>query len=347
MRVLVFGGNRYIGLNLVHELAAQGHDVTVLNSHAADLPDGVRRLHGDRHAPGVLAGVLGPLRDQFDAVFDNTSYNPDHLAPVIALFRGRVRHFVFTSSIAVYDWSDVLPVTETSAVAQLPDPQGYGGYGYDKVRCENLLADERRANGLPFTVLRVSHSLGPLSPLVTREPGTFRRIEEGRPLLLAGRTDAIAHFVHVRDAARAMVAVLGKDQAIGQTYNVAGSEFCSIAAYMRLMAEVVGKDAHIVEMPPGLPEGLHSPVGHWMEARRGSMIFSINAIRRDLGWEPQFGLHSGLADSYSWFQAGGHQRYAYDYAADEAILAEIEARAGGPATAAGSSDGVRMFTANP
>ena len=33
MKVLVMGGNRYIGLQLVHELIEQGHDVTVLNSH--------------------------------------------------------------------------------------------------------------------------------------------------------------------------------------------------------------------------------------------------------------------------------------------------------------------------
>ena len=51
MRTLVLGGNRYIGLELVFELARQGHEVTVLNSHEAPLPDGARRLHGDRQQP--------------------------------------------------------------------------------------------------------------------------------------------------------------------------------------------------------------------------------------------------------------------------------------------------------
>ena len=343
MRVLVFGGNRYIGLNLVHELAERGHEVTVLNSHPAALPEGVARLHGNRHDPGVLENVLGPLRDSFDAVFDNTAYNPDQLAPTVELFRGRVKHFVFTSSIAAYRWADVLPVTEDAALADKPDPIFYGGYGYDKVRCEALLERERRANGLPYTVMRISHSLGPMSPLVTREPGTFRRLEEGRPLLLAGKTEAIVHFIHVRDAARALASVLGNERAAGQIYNIAGSDYCSIASYMRLMGEAVGVEARLVAMPNGLPGEMRSPVGHWLEARHGSMIFSIEKARRELGWEPQFNLRSGLADSYRWISEEGRSRDEYDFTADDAILAEIARR--GEDAQSGEADGVRIFEA--
>ena len=48
MRVLVMGGNRYIGLHLVLELARRGHEVTVMNSHVVATARGRRRLHGDR-----------------------------------------------------------------------------------------------------------------------------------------------------------------------------------------------------------------------------------------------------------------------------------------------------------
>ena len=87
------GGNRYIGLNLVFELARQGHDVTVMNSHEAPMPEGARRLHGDRQQPGVITEVLGPHRDEFDAVFDNTAYHVKDLEPMVELFAGRVQHF--------------------------------------------------------------------------------------------------------------------------------------------------------------------------------------------------------------------------------------------------------------
>ena len=341
MRVLVLGGNRYIGLQLVFELARQGHEVTVFNSHAAALPEGARRIHGDRHAPGVIETALGPLRDTFDAIFDNTAYTPEQLSRTIALFRRRVKHFVFTSSIAVYRWADALPVTEEEAVAEAPDERFYGSYGYDKVRCEAVLAREHVENGLPFTVLRVAHSLGPMSPVASREPGAFKRLEEGRPLLLAGRTEAIVHFVHVLDAARAMAAVLGKERAVGRTYNVAGADYCSIATYMRLMAATVGVSADIRTMPAGLPGAMRSPVVHWLEARHGSMIFSIERAKVELGWTPRFTLRSGLADSYRWFREEGRGRYAYDFSPDEAILTEMARR--DPNAPADATDGVRLF----
>ena len=139
MRVLVLGGNRYIGLHLVFELARRGHEVTVLNSHEAPLPPGARRLHGDRQQPGVLETVLGPLRDEFDAVFDNTSYTPKDVRALVELFRGRVRHFVFTSSTAVYRRSLVQPILESFRRHDPRDEDPRKAYGVGKVQIEDLL----------------------------------------------------------------------------------------------------------------------------------------------------------------------------------------------------------------
>ena len=79
---------------------------------------------------------------------------------------------------------------------------------------------------------------------------------------------------------------------------------------------------------------MRSPIVHWLEASRGSMIISIDKARTELGWEPRMTLAEGLADSYRWFREGGRERYEYDFSADEEILAEI-ARRGGPAQTEG------------
>lgn len=336
MKVLVMGGNRYIGLQLVEELVEQGHDVTVFNSHEAALPPSVRRIYGRRHEPGELHRLLTPLRDSFDAVFDNTAYVPEHLEEMVALFARRVRHYVFTSSIAVYELALAQPIDESGTVGRDAQTALYGAYAVGKVACEERLARAAQETGLPWTALRVAHTCGPMSPAVTREPGTFRRLELGRPLLVAGKVESMVHFIHTRDAARALCAVLGKDHAAGQVYNVAGKQFSSIASYMRLMAEAVGVTPEIIEMPDDLPAAMRSPIVHWLEASRGSMVFSIDKAWAELGWEPRLSLAEGLADSYRWFRDGGRERYEYDFAADDEILAEL-ARRGDTSGAKGSA----------
>src|SRR3954470_3334601 len=195
MRALVTGGNRYIGLHLLHELVARGHDVTVVNSHEADIPPGVRRIHCDRRIPGAIVEALGPHRDEFDVVFDNTAYDVADLEPMVELFRGNVGQLVFTSSVAVYKRSFIQPVTESHATHRADDEDPRKAYGVGKVRCEQYLLG---MDNLHATSLRVTHTIGPKSPLVTREPIFFRRLELNRPILLPGDGFPFVHLVHVQ-----------------------------------------------------------------------------------------------------------------------------------------------------
>lgn len=325
MRVLVLGGNRYIGLQLVFELARRGHEVTVFNSHPAALPEGVRRLHGDRRQPGVIEEILTPHRDEFDAVFDNTSYQVADMQPLVELFRGRLKHYVFTSSIAVYLQSDVQPIAEDSPVSAEDAVSLYASYGSGKVRCERFLRAEYERNGFPATTLRVSHTCGPNSPLATREPGFFARLEAGRPILIPGDGMPFVHMVHVQDVARAMCAIPGSQRAAGQVYNVAGLEFSSIVGYIRLMARVVGVEPRLTHVAAEIARGLQMPVVHWREWALGGMVFSIEKAQRELGWQPQLGLQSALEDAYRWFITEGRERYSFDFSQDDAIIARLRA----------------------
>ena len=323
MRVLVTGGNRYIGLSLVRTLAKQGHDVTVFNSHEADLPAGVRRIHGDRRIPGVLHDTLAPYRDSFDAIFDNTAYGPSDLEPMLALFSGRVQHFVFTSSSAVYRRSLVHPVTESFSTHAPDDPAPAKSYGVGKVQCENFLLEQHRTNGFPATVLRVGHTIGPRSPLATRDPIYFARLETQRPILIPGDGFAFLHLIHIDDVASLMASVLGNPKAAGQTYNVSGSEVASLLNCVRVMGRVVGVEPNIVHVPMSIAKSLHRPLVHWGEGIMGGAVFSAEKAQRELGWRPKFGLESGYRDSYEWFADGGRSNYEFDFSFDDEILAKL------------------------
>lgn len=323
MRVLVTGGNRYIGRHVVEELARRGHEVTVFNSHESPLPKGVRRLHGDRRIPGVIEEVLTPVRDEFDAVLDNTSYQTTDVTPMVELFRGRVEHYVFTSSTAVYLWSEVQPVTEESVVSDDETVNPSRAYGAGKVRCERLLMEEYRTNGFPATSLRVGHTLGPHSPL-PREHNYFARLEAGRPILVPGDGMPFVHLVHVDDVAGAMCAAIESPNSAGQIYNVNGGQFASIGNYLRLMGRVVGVEPELVFIPRDIAKAIRPPILHWAEWYRGGVVFSIDKARRELGWEPKFGLEDGLRDSYRWFHEEGRNSYEFDYTQDDQVLASLK-----------------------
>lgn len=322
MRALVLGGNRYIGLQLVFELARQGHQVTLLNSHVAPMPHGARRLHGDRQQPGVLGRVLKDHRDDFDIVYDNTAYQVKDLEPLVELFRGRVQHFVFTSSVAVYKRSLIQPVVETAATHATDDPDPRKAYGIGKIQCERYLVGEYERDGFPATSLRVTHTIGPNSPL-PREHAIFARMQQGRPILIPGEGFPFVHLIHVADVARLMVSIAGNPHAIGQTYNVAGPEISSVFGCVRLMGRAVGLAPDIIHVPMDIARRAHPPLLHWGEALTGGATFSVEAARRDLDWTPRFGLEAAYRDAFAWFQAEGRDRYEMDFSADDEVLARM------------------------
>ena len=95
MKILVIGGTRNLGHNLVHKLVNLGHRVTVFNrgkTHDA-LPETVERLRGDRTDPAQLTRALQGR--SFDVVVDNALYKGAEVEPVVRLFAKIVRAVYF------------------------------------------------------------------------------------------------------------------------------------------------------------------------------------------------------------------------------------------------------------
>lgn len=323
MRVLVTGGNRYIGLDLVFELARRGHDVTVINSHVAPLPDGARRIHADRRLAGAFEAALTGHRDDFDVVFDNTAYVPGDLEPMIELFRDRIGQYVFTSSQAVYRRSFVQPLREHFRRHRADDTDPRKAYGVGKVQCEDLLIGEHGRSGFPATCLRVGHTLGPRSPQPTRDPAFFARLEAGRPILIPGAGFAALQLVHIADVASLMASLIGNDRVVGEAYNVSGNEITTIVGVVHLIARAMGVQPRIVEVPMELARRQRPPLVHWGEAVAGTALLSIDKALGDIDWMPRFGIEDGYADSYAWYLREGRDRYTFDFTADDAVLAQL------------------------
>ena len=326
MRALVTGGNRYIGLHLLQELVRRGHDVTVVNSHEADIPPEVRRIHCDRRVPGALTEAL-------DAACATTSTSSTTTRPttsptcepMVELFAGRVQHFVFTSSSAVYRRSFVQPIAETFRTHAADDDDPRKSYGVGKVRCEQYLLGEHAATGLPATVLRVAHTLGPMSPLASRDPIFFARLEAGRPILLPGEGFPFVHLVHVADVAALMASIAGNDRAPGRSTTSPGREITSIRG--AVADDGQGRRRRARDRQRAARHRPHAAARRSCTgARASSAGWCSRSTRRSTTstGQPQYGVEDGYRHSYEWFVDGGRDHYEFDFSADHAVLERLD-----------------------
>jgi len=101
-KILVLGGTRFFGRNLVERLLEQGHHVTILTRGQSGNPfkGKAEHLTADRKNPDELAQAVKGRT--FDLVYDNICYTPNDAYDICKIFKGNIGKLVFTSSLAVY-----------------------------------------------------------------------------------------------------------------------------------------------------------------------------------------------------------------------------------------------------
>jgi nucleoside-diphosphate-sugar epimerase len=101
MRVLVIGGTRFVGYQLVWRLLAGGHTVTLLNRGSLSDPFGARveRLRGDRTTADFARLLKGR---SYDAAIDFAAYLAADAEGVVQVLGDAVGHYVVISTGQVY-----------------------------------------------------------------------------------------------------------------------------------------------------------------------------------------------------------------------------------------------------
>ena len=269
MRMLVIGGTRFVGYQLVWRLLAAGHQVTLLNRGNMPDPFGsrVERVQLDRTSPAFAEQLA---RRSFDAAVDFAGYTGDDARQVVqVLGGGHVGHYVFISTGQVYLVREGCPrpSRETDydgplmpAPADDPYDLEEWRYGAQKREAEDVLAAAWSADHFPVTRLRL--------PMVSGERDHFRRIEsylwrilDGGPVILPDGGAQITRHVYGGSVVKAIAALLGNPATFGQVYNLAQDETPTLAALVSMLAETLGAPARLLPVDSSvlLAEQLNPP----------------------------------------------------------------------------------------
>lgn len=318
MRVLVVGGTEFIGLHLVRALLRDGREVVALNRgrRPERLPAGVRTIVCDRKDHAALGRALAGER--VDALVDVT-YAPttgEDVEALLAALEGRAGHAVFVSTGRVYDHARPIPFDEDT-----PCSLYWGEYARHKLAGEEALLRRAREQGLPATIVRPTHVLGPLN---TRNNETFflDRLLRDRPVLVPGPGGWLRQFGHVEDLADAISALLGVVRAFGQAYNVTGEEAITQVGLVELIGEVAGRPVRLVPCAPRTADGRAVPFGQNL-LYDCHAVYTTTKLRAQLGIRPRYSLASGLAHTLRWYLEQGLDRRELDFALEDEVLRTV------------------------
>jgi nucleoside-diphosphate-sugar epimerase len=235
--ILFIGGTGVISTSAAERAVALGHRLTILNrgrSAGRPVPDGAEVLHADIREPAAVREVLGGRN--FDAVADFISYTPDQARTAMELFRGRAGQYVFISSASAYQKPPTtLPIREST-----PLKNPFWQYSRDKIACEELLWDAYREHDFPVTVVRPSHTYDRTKIAMVGGWTDIHRMRAGLPVLVHGDGTSLWTLTHSRDFAKAFVGLLGRPQAIGESYTITSDEFLPWNQIYGLFAKAAG-----------------------------------------------------------------------------------------------------------
>ena len=319
MRIVVFGGTRFIGRAIVEELAAAGHDLLIVHRGNLEPPDmpAVRHLHAERMELAAHRDELAAFKP--GAAVDCRALTRADSQAVLSALPGGLR-LVVISSLDVYRAfgalndereTDPVPLDETSPVR--PNRYPYRGKmpgmdDYDKLDVE----DAYLAAGA--TSVRLPMVYGP-HDYQLREELILRRVRAGRTRIPFGAGTWLACRAYVRDVARGVHLVLETPAAAGEVLNLCEDKTYSMRMWSRMILDAAGSGAELVHVADELlPEDLQ-PTGTMTQ----HILASAQKARSMLGWTTSDPMDS-LQATVSWHLANPPPSPDLDFSADDRAL---------------------------
>lgn len=234
--ILFIGGTGVISTAAAERAVALGHRLTILNRGRSTrpAPEGVEIVTADvRDASAVRAALAGRT---FDAVADFITYTPDQAKASLDLFTGRTGQYVFISSASAYQKPPtLLPIREST-----PLKNPFWQYSRDKIACEELFYAAYREQDFPLTVVRPSHTYDRTKIAMVGGWTDIHRMRAGLPVLVHGDGTSLWTLTHSRDFAKGFVGLLGRPQAVGESYTITSDEFLPWNQIYQLFARAAG-----------------------------------------------------------------------------------------------------------
>ncbi len=302
-RVLLIGGNGFIGSHLIDELVYNSYHVNVLdcqnelfreknkniNYYSGSFIDSKLIQKASKGCDIIihLAHSTIPsisLNHPEEEILESISGFVNLVNCLKSLSISKIVYF--SSGGTVYGNPINLPVDENTM------PQPISPYGVAKLAIENYLHMFSHLNGFDYIIIRPSNPYGPRQNYLGKQGiiGIFmNKIINNQTIDIWGDGNIIKDFIYIEDLTAAVIKLINRGFN-NQIYNIGSGTGVSLNHIIELLSDVTGIKPRVIYKDPQ-PHDVKK------------IILSIEKIKSRIIWEPTTSLIDGIRINYEWYKS--------------------------------------------
>lgn len=276
MKVLITGGAGFVGSHLAEAFLEKGDDVYIIDDLSTGAMENIQPFTEDErfkdrifvHIDTIfnhdlmlelvgtcdvvfhLAAAVG-VRYILENPLKSITINIQGTEKVLELCAKFKKKVLITSSSEVYGKHDHAPLVETDNIIYGPSSKFRWSYAASKLMDEFTAQAYYRTKGLQAVITRLFNTVGP------RQTGAYGMVIprfvsqalENKALTVYGDGRQSRTFTYVKDVVAALMALMAQEEAVGEVFNVGGTEEITIVELAEKIVKATGSTSTIELIP--------------------------------------------------------------------------------------------------
>jgi UDP-glucose 4-epimerase len=302
MRVLIIGGNGFIGSHLTDFLVSQGQSVRVYNRsrnlyHTQQ--QAVEYIYGDFADQTLLKSALKdieivyqlisttiPSTSNSNPAMDVTSNVIDTIKLLENCVNTSVKKIVFSSSGGtIYGYPHKIPIDENNPTNPICS------YGITKLSIEKYLYLFNCLYGLDYTILRISNPYGPRQNPTGKLGAVtifLNHILKRKPIQIWGDGEIVRDYIYILDVVQALYNAQNLNQP-EKLFNIGSGQGVSLNQLIVKIHQAIQNDFEV----------------EYIQGRKVDIpinVLDITKAKTILQWQPSVELEVGIQKTWQWLK---------------------------------------------
>ena len=237
-KILIMGGNQFVGKEIVKKFLEKDYTIYILNRGTRKNIEEVIFFKVDRDNFIEMENILKNI--DVDIIIDVSAYTEEQVDILHKVMKNRFKQYILISSASVYNNIESTPANEES---QTGENLIWGDYAKNKYLAEKKTIENSKIYNFKYTIFRPFYIYG-VGNNLDRENYFFSRIKYNLPIYIPSKNNII-QFGYVEDLALAIESSIGNSDFYNQTFNISGDEYVTMSEFSEICGKVMNKKAII------------------------------------------------------------------------------------------------------